>query len=148
MALAAFCSTPLNHVRREANQRFTPKSIQHFQYWHDFAEKNLFGIEVNDELARVAKMNMIIHDDGHTNIVGHDALDFLNKIHGKNLGLDEGKFDLILTNPPFGSVIRRTEKEDGYLDQFELQKYLSKNYPGRPNRNGDGTSAKSGAKAV
>ena len=138
----------LDHVRREANQRFSPESIQHFTYWHDFAEKNLFGIEVNDELARVAKMNMIIHDDGHTNIVGHDALDFLNKIHGKNYGLDEDKFDLILTNPPFGSVIRRTEKGDGYLDQFKLQAYLSKNYPGRPNRNGDGTSSKSGAKAV
>ena len=101
---------------------------------------------MNDELARVAKMNMIIHDDGHTNIVGHDALDFLSKIHSKNDGLDEGKFDLILTNPPFGSVIRRTEKGDGYLDQFELQAYLSKNYPGRTNRNGDGTSAKAAQK--
>ena len=144
----------LDHVRRKANMRFplhetdADEREQYKEYWHNFAEKNLFGIEVNDELARVAKMNMIIHDDGHTNIVGHDALDFLNKIHSKNDGLDEGKFDLILTNPPFGSVIRRTEKGDGYLDQFELQAYLSKNYPGRPNRNGDGTSAKSGAKAV
>ena len=145
----------LDHVRRAADDRFPnhgsdpQQSIQHFTYWHDFAEKNLFGIEVNDELARVAKMNMIIHDDGHTNIVGHDALDFLNRIHSKNYGLDEGKFDLILTNPPFGSVIRRTEKGDGYLNQFELREYLSsKNYPGRPNRNGDATSAKSGTKAA
>ncbi len=144
----------LDHVRRKANMRFplhetdADEREQYKEYWHNFAEKNLFGIEVNDELARVAKMNMIIHDDGHTNIVGHDALDFLNKIHSKNDGLDEDKFDLILTNPPFGSVIRRTEKGDGYLDQFELQAYLSKNYPGRPNKNGDGTSAKSGAKAV
>ena len=144
----------LDHIRRAADDRFPhhesdpQQSIQHFTYWHDFAEKNLFGLEVNDELARVAKMNMIIHDDGHTNIVGHDALDLLDKIHGKNYGLAKDKFDLILTNPPFGSVIRRTEKGDGYLDQFKLQAYLSKNYPGRPNRNGDGTSAKSGAKAL
>ena len=70
---------------------------------------------MNDELARVAKMNMIIHDDGHTNIVGHDALDFLDKLEDKNDGLAEGKFDIILTNPPFGAVIKRTVKGDGYL---------------------------------
>ncbi len=48
-----------------------------------------FGLEINEELARVAKMNMIIHDDGHTNIVGHDALDFFERpmsSDGKPLG--------------------------------------------------------------
>jgi len=29
-----------------------------------FAANNLYGIEINDSIARVAKMNMIIHDDG------------------------------------------------------------------------------------
>ena len=120
----------LDHVRRKADQVQTPDSIAHFRYWHDFAEKNLFGLEVNDELARVAKMNMIIHYDGHTNIVGHDALDFPQHISAQNPGLAPGKFDLILTNPPFGAVIKRTEKGDGYLEQFELQQYVGKNYPG------------------
>lgn len=122
----------LDHVRREADRRF-PKHrtnpeqhTKHFTYWHDFAEKNLFGIEINEELARVAKMNMIIHDDGHTNIVGHDALDFLERIESKKESLKRGKFDLILTNPPFGSVVKRTEKSEGYLEQFELRNYLGK----------------------
>ena len=125
----------LDHVRREADRRFPQhetnagQAIEHFRYWHDFAEHNLFGIEVNDELARVAKMNMIIHDDGHTNIVGHDALDFLRNLEFKHDGLAEGKFDLILTNPPFGSTIRRTEKGAGYIEQYELQGYLGRNYP-------------------
>ena len=122
-------------MRREADQRFpnhdsdTHQSIQHFLYWHDFAEKNLFGIEINEAITRVAKMNMIIHDDGHTNIVGNDALDFPQNIENKNRDVERGKFDLILTNPPFGAVIRRTEKGDGYLEQFELQRYLGKRYP-------------------
>ena len=119
----------LDHVRREADMVQTPGTIAHFQYWHDFAQNNLFGIEVNDELARVAKMNMIIHDDGHTNIVGHDALDFPVNLEDKNGGLTKGKFDLILTNPPFGATIKRTEKGNGYLEQFELMRYLGKNYP-------------------
>ena len=127
----------MDHVRREADRRQTPGSDRHFQYWHDFAEKNLFGIEINDALARVAKMNMIIHDDGHTNIVGHDALDFSESIREKHPGVTHGKFDLILTNPPFGAVIKRTEKGDGYLEQFELMRYLGKNYPLYTDMRGD-----------
>ena len=125
----------LDHVRREAGRRFpnhdtdTHQSVQHFAYWHNFAEKNLFGIDVYDNLVRVAKMNMIIHDDGHTNIIRHDALDYLRNIESKKETLARDKFDLILTNPPFGAVIKRTEKVDGYLEQFELQRYLGKTYP-------------------
>ena len=125
----------LDHVRQEAGRRFpvhntdARQSREHFAYWHDFAQNNLFGIEINDELARVAKMNMIIHDDGHTNILDHDALDFQQNIHAKNPGLNENRFDLVLTNPPFGAVIRRVEKGDGYLEQFDLRRYLGKRYP-------------------
>ena len=128
----------LDHVRREADQVQTPGTIAHYQYWHDFAQHNLFGIEVNDELARVAKMNMIIHDDGHTNVVGHDALDFPDNLEDKNDGLAEGRFDLILTNPPFGAVIKRVEKGDGYLEQFDLMRYLSKDYPLHSDMTGSG----------
>lgn len=137
----------LDHVRREADRRFPkyktdPKqSTAHKDYWYEFASKNLFGIEVNDELARVAKMNMIIHDDGHSNIVGHDALGFFERPMGsdgkpigskreylldKNKRLKAGAFDLVLTNPPFGSVIKRTEKGEGYLEQFDLRNYIGK----------------------
>ncbi len=134
----------LDHVRREANRRFpnhesdVGESRQHQRYWHDFAQNNLFGLEVNDELARVAKMNMIIHDDGHTNVVGHDALDFPKNIAAENGGLAAGRFDLVLTNPPFGAVIKRTVKGDGYLEQFELMRYLAKNYPLRTDMTGAG----------
>jgi type I restriction enzyme M protein len=130
----------LDHVRREAGHRHTPGTVEHFEYWHDFAAKNLFGLEINAELARVAKMNMIINDDGHTHIVAHDALDFFQQprsVDGTPLGpkrdyildkdryLKPGSFDLVLTNPPFGSVVKRTEKSAGYLEQFELRQVLS-----------------------
>ncbi len=119
----------LDYVRREADQRQPLGSAEHFQYWHNFAQNKLVGIEINDELARVAKMNMIVHDDGHTNIVGHDALDFMHNLAGKHPGLASESFDLVLTNPPFGSTIRRVEKGDGYLEQFDLRRYVGKNYP-------------------
>jgi type I restriction enzyme M protein len=146
----------LDHVRKEADRRY-PKhktdarqSKEHFKYWHDFAQHKLFGIEINEELARVAKMNMIIHDDGHTNIVGHDALDFLTNLTKLKSELVPDKFDLILTNPPFGSVVKSTEKETGYLDQFDLQRYLGKATTGTESdeSNQSERSAKRGAKAV
>jgi type I restriction enzyme M protein len=71
-------------------------------------------------------MNMIIHDDGHTNIVGNDALDFLTFIKKKNPKIKQNAFDLVLTNPPFGSVIKSTEKGRGYLEQYKLSNYISK----------------------
>ena len=89
-------------------------------------------------MARVAKMNMIIHDDGHTNVVGHDALDFPKNIAAENAGLSAERFDLVLTNPPFGATVRRTEKGDGYLEQFELMRYLGKNYPLHTDMTGEG----------
>ncbi|MGH8646005.1 MAG: restriction endonuclease subunit M [Gammaproteobacteria bacterium] len=155
----------LDHVRREANAKKKPGTVEHFNYWHDFAEKRLFGIEINEELARVAKMNMIIHDDGHTNIVGHDALDFFERptdsegkpkgenrpyLNDRNKTLREGKFDLILTNPPFGSVVKRTEKGEGYLEQFDLRNYIGKSTTGtEPDESGKGEKdAKRGTKAV
>ncbi len=125
----------LDYVRREADGRFPQhnadprQAVEHFNYWHEFAEKNLFGLEINDELARVAKMNMIIHDDGHTNIIGHDALDFADSIRADHPGIVPGRFDIVLTNPPFGAAIKRVERGDGYLEQFRLMRYLGKDYP-------------------
>lgn len=163
----------LDHVRREADLRFPgekggngeQESARHREYWHDFAEKNLFGVEINEELARVAKMNMIIHDDGHTNIVGHDALDFFERpkdsegkpkgekrpyLYDTNKALREERFDLVLTNPPFGSVVKRAEKGEGYLEQFDLRNYIGKGIAGtEPDESTQGEAdAKRGAKAV
>ena len=96
-------------------------------------------------------MNMIIHDDGHTNVVDQDALDFQQNIQARHRDLAEDKFDMVLTNPPFGATIKRTEKGDGYLEQYDLRRYLNKNnYPGRQEITGEyvPAGAKSGRRAV
>jgi type I restriction enzyme M protein len=146
----------LDYIRNEANRQYphhgtdTEESRDHYKYWHDFAEKNLFGIEINEELSRVAKMNMIIHDDGHTNIVGHDALDFLRVLEDKKRELKPARFDLVLTNPPFGSVVKVAEKGNDYLEQYELRSYLGKATTGTtPDETGQAEQdVKRGAKAV
>lgn len=140
----------LDHVRKQASQYYDEDSREHFNYWHSFAEKRLFGIEINEEIARVAKMNMIVHDDGHTNVIGNDALEPLGSIALKNdafakvMGIyreseinpetgkieevikrDERKgFGKIPTNPPFGAVIK--EELHAYLKSYELSRYVGK----------------------
>lgn len=114
----------LDKVREQANEYYDPIKDEkdHYKYWHDFAEKNLFGIEINDQIARTAKMNMIIHDDGHTNVIASDGLLSDKELQDKtkNFEFKYNSFDFIITNPPFGSSIKQTEK--AYLHQYSLGK--------------------------
>ena len=108
----------LEKVRREADGFYEPDSKEHWQHWHDFAEKRLYGIEINEQISRAAKMNMIIHDDGHTNVISADGLlkDTKLQEQSTNKGFKYGRFDFIITNPPFGSAVKLTEK--AYLDNY------------------------------
>ena len=118
----------LNKVRNEATEYYpnykndAKQYAKWFPYWHDFAEKNLFGIEINEQISRAAKMNMIIHDDGHTNVITSDGLvsDATIRERTGNNGFEYGTFDFIITNPPFGSNIRQTEQ--AYLKTYQLGK--------------------------
>lgn len=83
----------LDYIRKQAGDYYEKGTVEYFNYWHDFAAKHLYGIEINDEIARVAKMNMIVHDDGHTNVISHDALESIDKMHDHNKGFAANRFD-------------------------------------------------------
>lgn len=108
----------LDEVRTQAEEYYEGDDAEKYRFWHDFAQNNLFGIEINDSIARVAKMNMIIHDDGHTNVIGFDALEDVGKMTEKNRGFEKNRFDVIVTNPPFGANVKRSEHP--YLEKFAL----------------------------
>ena len=63
----------------------------------------IFGTDANPRMARTAKMNMIMHGDGHSGVHHHDGLLNVN-------GIFENRFDVILTNPPFGSRVEKSLK--------------------------------------
>lgn len=79
-----------------------------------FANEHIFGIEINDRIARIAMMDMVIHEDGSSNIVCADALGLWKSFPQDKVG--EGRFTICLTNPPFGAVV----KHQATLKQFEL----------------------------
>ncbi len=69
--------------------------------FHEFAFGKLHGIEKSDRMTRIAMTDMRLSGDGHSNIRCADALlDFDNY---PDIAPDS--FDIVLTNPPFGSLL-------------------------------------------
>lgn len=118
----------LDKIRKEADEYYPDQigdpdkgieeGAKHHSHWHDFASNKLFGIEVSERIARVSKMNMIIHDDGHTNVICSDGLVDIKQMTKINKDFKKENFDLILTNPPFGASIKKDEKP--YLKDYKL----------------------------
>jgi len=79
----------------------------------------IFGTDANPRMSRTAKMNMIMHGDGHGGVHHNDGLLNVN-------GIFENRFDIILTNPPFGSRVEKSLKitdADKYTDEIRIKKY-------------------------
>lgn len=95
-----------------------------------YAENMLFGFDFDPDLKKAAKMNMVMAGDGHSNIYNINSLEYPNgtlpdvpkvsesvaksvEYKGDGMDCDEsyapsnamGKFDMIFTNPPFGSKV-------------------------------------------
>lgn len=79
----------------------------------------IYGTDANPRMARTSKMNMIMHGDGHGGVHHHDGLINVN-------GIFENRFDVILTNPPFGARIEkdyRLSDTDKFYDDEKIQEY-------------------------
>lgn len=63
-------------------------------------EKTIWGGEVS-ETAKIAKMNMILSGDGHSNIIQHDS--FSNPV--------EGKYNVVISNIPFNMDVSEEQAQ-------------------------------------
>ena len=103
-------------------QRELDQTIENSRMW-TLANRSVYGTDANERMARTSKMNMIMHGDGHGGVHHHNG--FLNVN-----GIFEGRFDTILTNPPFGSNVEPTDKvqpSDVHLDD-EVEKLYQRRY--------------------
>jgi len=92
---------------------------------HEFKFFHLHGIEKSERMVRIAMTDMMLHDDGHTNIRNQDALlsfdnypDIIALSGTTHYNINPSVFDIILTNPPFGSIMRQEAME--MVGRFEL----------------------------
>jgi type I restriction enzyme M protein len=88
-----------------------------------YARDRLFGLDVDPELVRAARMNMLINNDGHGNIVAGNSLELTRRDLAQGAipkagELGFGTFDVVLTNPPFGAKI--PIDDPGVLGNFDL----------------------------
>ena len=110
----------------------------------EVASNSFFGFDINPDLVKATKMNMVMNNDGSGNILPCNSLDpphlwsddFKTKL-ANALGITKEKiinsnsiafFDVIVTNPPFGSKI--PVKDSAVLQQFDLGHIWNKDSSG------------------
>lgn len=107
-----------------------------------YAENSIFGFDFDPDLKKAARMNMVMAGDGHANIFHVNSLAYpkwdhpqeIEKIKSAiekslstlkdisdNYTTDaRGKFDMIFTNPPFGTKVK-VDKE--IAERYHLSKF-------------------------
>ncbi len=94
-----------------------PGEVEGYRHKSNFAQSQVYGIEINEKIARVSMMDMVVNEDGHTNVVIGTAF---NNTYANN-SIRDGKFTLILTNPPFGDSVKQDDRDK--LGNAELENY-------------------------
>ncbi|WP_062062322.1 N-6 DNA methylase [Aquimarina longa] len=110
----------------------------------EIAAENYYGFDINPDLVKATKMNMVMNNDGSGNILQLNSLlppaeweEETKKKLAKALGISAsdirnhrslGHFDVIVTNPPFGSKI--PIKDQQILEQFDIAYIWNKDEEG------------------
>lgn len=90
------------------------------------ANQNLYGVDFNPVLVRAAQMNLVMHGDGSSNVYHANSLlppgewsdQDPNNVR-QNIKL--GAFDVVITNPPFGSKIPIDDPH--ILSQYQISTF-------------------------
>ena len=126
LILDPFCGSAhfLTSALEEVKKDYEAGKIDEYSF-HQFKFFHLHGIEKSERMVRIAMSDMLLQDDGHSNIRCTDALlSFDNYPDIKALGGEENSdpqvFDIVLTNPPFGSLMGG--EIGNIIGRFELGK--------------------------
>ena len=79
---------------------------------------NLFGIDINKTIVKIAKMKLLLECNTNLNIVAQNSLEDLDELalsFGKPI---ENEMDIVLANPPFGTLGKITNEK--LLRKYEL----------------------------
>jgi len=112
----------LEHVWRamEGDKKYRPRDMQRMK--REAAERNFFGIDKEMDIVKIAKAYMAIVGYGRGKIAQQNSLHVPKDFGGvaRQVFVEGGelkKFDIVMTNPPFGSKIKVPKEDAG---AFEL----------------------------
>ncbi|MEA3209957.1 MAG: type restriction enzyme protein [Chthoniobacter sp.] len=84
-----------------------------------YASRHIVGIDINPDLVKASKMNMVMNNDGAGGLYRANSLDnpqsWPEELRKRNL---IGKVDLIVMNPPFGAKLPIDDPST--LEQYDL----------------------------
>lgn len=125
-----FLTIVMNHVisrikaaeRKKWRDPDHPSPTEHeelFRKVRTYADQRIVGIDINPNLVKAAKMNVVMNNDGSGGFYQGNSLEkpitWGEDIRGRDL---LGRVDLIFTNPPFGSKI--VVDDPSILEQYDL----------------------------
>lgn len=84
----------------------------------ELAGKNILGTDFDDNLTKIAKMYMIMVDDGHSGIFTANSLLPFKELLAKSSRIKKECCNVILTNPPFGAKGKINRKD--ILENYDL----------------------------
>ena len=125
-----FLTIAMNHVIQKLRSREETKwrnsdnpTEREFQELYrkirEYADQCIVGIDINPNLVKASKMNMVMNNDGSGGL--YQANSLLRPITWNDALRDRdliGGIDILFTNPPFGAKI--TIDDPSILEQFEL----------------------------
>jgi type I restriction enzyme M protein len=116
------------------------KELKEYNHRLRLASSKIFGLDINPNLVKVARMNMVMNNDGQGGITHTDSLarpedwkfpagtmqiyQESRRFKQENITeyfrreVQEGLFDIVATNPPFGTKIKI--ESERVLSQYEL----------------------------
>ncbi len=101
-----FLIVAMKHVARNIDELYHNRGLDNpTTEKARFAQENLYGTDLSERMAWVAKMNMVLHGDGHGHLFQHNGLFDTEVTKPISQVADGGGFDIALTNPPFGARI-------------------------------------------
>ena len=132
-----FMVAGMNYIKEKFVKERPELKTKATDFLKEYAHAYLSGIDINPDLAKVAKMHMVLHDDGHTGIFCANSLLPINELVRlaekatvpRTLHPHEGQFRVLMTNPPFGSKGKVTDKK--ILTEFQLGYKWKKEDDGR-----------------
>jgi type I restriction enzyme M protein len=79
---------------------------------------NLYGIDINKTIVKIAKMKLLLECNTNLNIVAQNSLDDLDELALSFGQPIENQIDIVLANPPFGTLGKITNEK--LLRKYEL----------------------------